>query len=121
MVATVHVARRPYAVALTPDSKRAYIAHDESAEVTVIDLDRSSPAFATVAARITYPVFPAKGIAITPDGNRAYLTGAFIGAVQIIDTNPKSSTYNQVVGSISGLDAAPWEVSQSALLSPVEG
>ncbi len=112
LVATIDVGYRPSMVAITPDGTRAYVVHDESDAVNVIDTDPHSPTFNTVLVTIPW-VAASAGIAITPDGTRAYITAKFSGAVRVLDLVPASPTYNQVVGTLWGLDYAPEDIAIS--------
>jgi len=91
----------PLAVATRPDSKRAYVVVDSeqwdyigAKNVVVIDLDRTSPTYATQIATIA--VSPgAQDIVVGPDG-RAYVTHNGGESVTVIDT-----ATNTVVGYIA--------------------
>src|SRR5215469_12105855 len=72
VVATVGVGTKPYAVALAPDGKHAYVLNQStSSSVSVIDTSSN-----TVV--VTIPVPAAGGgltsIAVAPDGKHAYIT-----------------------------------------------
>ena len=111
VIATVPVTHRPHWVAITPDASRAYVVHDESNQVSVIDADPASPTFNTVVA--TPSVGASKGIAITPDGSRAYVTNVFWGSVSVLDTDPASPSFHSVVTTIWGLGYAPYGVADN--------
>ncbi len=106
VVATISVERRPSWVAITPDGTRAYVTHDESNVITVIDTNPISLTFNTIVATVASAP-PSKGVAITPDGTRAYVSAVFQGSVVVIDTDPHSPTYNTVIGNVGGLGYAP--------------
>ena len=82
----------PLAVATSHISKRAYVVVDSeqwdytgAKYVAVIDLDRSSPTYATQIATIAVPP-AAQDIVVSPDGRRAFVTHSGGESVTVIDT-----------------------------------
>jgi len=82
VVKRIPVGKRPNGVALTPDSKLALVANQQSSSVSVVNLDTLA-----VAATIPLPASNPMSVAITPDGLFAYVTNGVQGAaaVYVID------------------------------------
>ena len=80
VVATVPAGVNPAVVTITPDGTRAYVANQDSNDVTVINT-------ATNTVVTTIPVgTQATGVVITPDGTRAYVTNTADNTVSVINT-----------------------------------
>lgn len=94
IVATVPGGVQPFAVAITPDASRAYVANRGSNDVTVIDV-ATNTVVATVALETNVP----QGVAITPDGGFAYVTGGNV--ISVIDTKTNTVATTIPIG-ISG-------------------
>ncbi len=77
----IHVGSKPTGIAITPDSRRAYVANSGSASVSVIDIASS----ATIAT-ISIPGSTPNGVAIASNGRTAYVTDYTGGSVAVIGT-----------------------------------
>jgi len=91
-----------------------YVTNPDSATVSVIDTNPSSPHYNKVVSTITGPgvvkvpgrPHPLNGmsspffIAITPDGTRGYVSNIWSNTVSVIDTDPASTDFNMVVSTI---------------------
>lgn len=86
VIASVPVGASPYAVALSPDGTRAYVANQGSTTVSVVDT-----ATDTVSATIGVAGSPTD-VAVSPDGKRAYVTNQSRDIVSVIDTTTETVT-----------------------------
>jgi YVTN family beta-propeller protein len=78
----ISVGTGPFALAISPDGSRAYVANQTSGDVSVIDTATNT----VVGAPITVGTQP-HGVALSPDGSRAYVgSEANPGTVSVIDT-----------------------------------
>jgi len=103
------------------------VTNPDSATVSVIDTNPSSPHYNKVVSTITGPgvvkvpgrPHPLNGmsspffISITPDGTRAYVSNIFkrmgvSDTISVIDTDPASTDFNKVVSTITGLGVTPY-------------
>ena len=96
VVATIPVGDNPRAVAVTPDSTRAYVANAGSQAgldtVSVIDTNTNT----AIGSPITVGDNP-QGIAITPNGLRAYVANTNDDTVSVIDTGTNHISFRCVV------------------------
>jgi len=81
VVDTIMVGTTPFAVAVTPDGTRVYVATENSNTVSVIDTATNT----VVGLPIAVGTKPS-GVAITPDGARAYVTNQISNNVSVINT-----------------------------------
>ena len=93
---TVTVGGSPYAVAITPDGKYAYVPNGEN--VSVIDTATNK-----VTATVTAQNWAPYAVAITPDGKYAYVTNVVSsevpnGVVSVIDLASNTVTATIAVG-----------------------
>ncbi len=80
ITATVPVAKRPFALSVTPDGQRVYVpGHDEGA-LSLVDTNSSS-----VIQTIPVPPNP-HWVTLTADGSRAYLANHESNLVSVLDT-----------------------------------
>lgn len=91
---TINVGNSPTAVAITPDSTRAYVTNLNSNNVSVID-SGTNTVINTISINSSRPT----NIAITPDGTRPYVTtseGDSTGKLIVIniETNTIIETLN---------------------------
>ena len=95
VVATIPVGKAPFAVAVTPNGKHAYVTNFLSVNPQTVSVIRT--ATNTVVATVTLPggFSSPQAVAVTPDGTHAYVTtiGSIPGTVLVIDT-----ATNTVVG-----------------------
>ena len=87
------VGSTPFAVAITPDGKTAYVTNRDSNSVTPIDTATNTAG--TAIAVGSEPL----GVAITPDGKTAYVTNTNSGSVMPIDTATNTASTAITVGS----------------------
>ncbi|MGK5507761.1 beta-propeller fold lactonase family protein [Brevibacillus formosus] len=87
----------------------AYVANRGSDNVSVIDVDPSSPTFNKEVRLIEVSGTTPLIIAVTPDTTRAYVTNNTSGDVSVIDTNLASPTFNTEIQLIPllGLGSGP--------------
>ncbi len=100
-LAEVPVGTEPNGVALSVDGTRAYVANTVSGTVTVLAVDRTTTAVASVVTNITVGTEP-YGLALTPTGRKLYVTNARSNSVSVIDT-----TTNQVIKTIANAGIEP--------------
>lgn len=86
VVAAVPVGAGPWGVAITPDSRRAFIGVSGEDKVSVLDLGSR-----TVIQEIPTG-FGAAGVAMSPDGSFAYVANFIAGNVSKIDTTSYAVT-----------------------------
>jgi YVTN family beta-propeller protein len=93
----------PNAVAITPDSKSAYVANGEGS-VSVIDTAKN-----TVTTTINFVNSTAKAVAITPNGNYVYvcITNDTDGNVYVISTATNKVTATITTDSVEGIVISP--------------
>jgi YVTN family beta-propeller protein len=77
----VPVGRRPSAIALTPDERRAVVTNTYSHNLTVLDLDGNQ----LKAAGTVYLGFEPRGVAISPKGDLAYVALTTAHVVAVVD------------------------------------
>lgn len=97
---TVTVGGFPSAAAFSPDGRRAYIANQGDANLSVIDMATLSVADTITIADPVNANGP-NGIAITPDGSRAYVT-TLNGIVSVVDTAAKAVVASVPVADLQG-------------------
>jgi YVTN family beta-propeller protein len=91
MVGTrIPVGNDPFAIAITPDGKHAYVTNSVSNNVSVIDTATNTVEAATLAVG-TNPT----AVAVTPDGKHAYVANLGSNSVSVID-----AASNTVVATI---------------------
>jgi YVTN family beta-propeller protein len=90
--------KRPSAIAITPDGKRAYVANYYDDTVSVIDTATNTVLDLNGIKVGEGP----KAITITPDGERAYVANRSDHTVSVIDT-----ATNSVVKTINGMGGLP--------------
>jgi YVTN family beta-propeller protein len=101
VVATINVGVNPAGLAITPDSKTAYVANNNNYgiagqdSVSVLNLKHNLPITTITDDSFDEPYT----VTISPDGLRAYVTNSNSTTVTIIDTDS-----NQVIGVIGGFD-----------------
>lgn len=88
----VTVGTHPAHVALTPDSRFAYVTNGGDNSVTVIDAETKS-----VAATISVGNFP-HGLRFSPDGRQAYVANLKGGTVSVIDVASRKEVSQIPVG-----------------------
>jgi YVTN family beta-propeller protein len=77
---TLAVGNRPSGIAVSPQTKRAYVANSGAGTVTVIDLITGTP----TGPPITVGGEPA-GVAVGPSGKPLYVADAFNGSISVVD------------------------------------
>ena len=95
VVATVNVGTQPYAVAVTPDGKQAYVANC-GGDVFVIATSNNTVSSKVVVGGCPYDV------AITPDGTRAYVVRDNANSVWAIDTSSNTVVAKVTVAGTPG-------------------
>ncbi len=101
IVATIPVGVNPDGLAITPDSRFAYVVNNNNYNisnqdsVTVIDLKKNIVKETIYSSTFNEPF----RIAITPDGKKAYIANSDGTTLSIIDTK-----MNKVIGTIDGFD-----------------
>lgn len=104
MVAEVSVGKRPFAVALSRDGKRALVTNWLSDSVTLLDVSSTA-----LKSRRTLPVGDEpRGVVLSPDGARAYVALAGEDAVAIVDMKAMAVTGRIAVGD------EPWHAALTA-------
>ena len=93
-----------YAIAITPDGTKAYVANFNTGSasgpgtVTVIAIDKSvSPETATVTGTVSGSFDNPIAIAITPDGTTAYVINSTGGTISIVNV-----ATNTITGTVTG-------------------
>ena len=84
------VGLRPNGIAITPDGRKAYIAHELDAEVIVLDLTNDT-VLRTIPVGDFWPSNP-NHVALSPDGSRLYVTTRWDAALWEIDTTTDQPT-----------------------------
>jgi YVTN family beta-propeller protein len=106
VITTVSVGQEPVAIAVSPNSKTAYVANYSSSSVSVIDADK----YDVVA---TTPVAPhPQCLAVSPDGTKLYVSsGGTPGTISVIDTTqpgyPVSTSFSVGSDNLAGLAVTP--------------
>ncbi len=100
VTAEVPVRGRPFAVALSPDGKRAVVTSLLGGSITVLDL---APPAMRVAGSAGVGYQP-RGVAIARDGRRAFVALSGDDAVAVVDLTSLAVVASAVVG------AEPWHV-----------
>ncbi len=95
VVATVNVGTQPYAVAVTPNGTKAYVANC-GGNVFVIATSNN-----TVSAKVVVGGCP-YDVAITPDGTRAYVVRDNANSVWAIDTSSNTVVAKVTVAGVPG-------------------
>ena len=101
VVATMDVGVNPAGLAITPDSRTAYVANSNSYGITgqdsvsVLDLKNNLPVDMITDAGFNQP----STVTLNNTGTRAYVTNSNSTTVSIIDTDT-----NDVIGTITGFD-----------------
>ncbi len=85
IVKKVTVGSDPAGLAVSPDSRRVYVANGGSTTVSVIDTDPASVNYNNEIRRITAGAQPT-GIAVAADGRRLYVTLRGSDSVAVVDT-----------------------------------
>jgi YVTN family beta-propeller protein len=80
----------PEQFAVSADSRRLYIANEDSAELSIVDTARGE-----VVGAVTVGTEP-EGVALSPDGTMAFVTSETNNRVDVVDTKT-----NQLLGSVS--------------------
>jgi YVTN family beta-propeller protein len=80
MMAIIPVEHGPYAIAITPDGTKVYVANSKSNTVSVI-----ATATNRVIATTLVGAQPTM-IAVTPDGTKVYVGNSGIGTISVIST-----------------------------------
>jgi YVTN family beta-propeller protein len=83
----------PVGLTLPSTSARAYVANQNSNNVSVIDTATN-----TVVATVAVGTFPF-GVALTPDGTRAYVTNQNSNNVSVVDIATNTVVATVAVGS----------------------
>jgi DNA-binding beta-propeller fold protein YncE len=89
----------PQGSAITADGKRLYVTGWVARNISLLDIDPSSPTYLTVIKTIPGNG-EARSIALTPSNEFAYVAYD-TGGVDVLDINPKSGNYNKIVASVS--------------------
>jgi YVTN family beta-propeller protein len=92
------VGTTPFAVAVTPDGKHAYVTNVASNNVSVINTATNTVGSTIPVAAGTAPL----GVAVTPDGKHAYVANNVPNTVSVIDT-----ATNTVVGTPIPVGSSP--------------
>lgn len=101
VVATINTGVTPDGVAITPDSRFAYVANNNNYSITgkdtvsVINLKNNSLKKTITSSSFNEPYT----VTITPNGKKAYVTNSNSTTISIIDTKT-----NTVIGIIDGFD-----------------
>jgi len=101
VVATINVGVTPAGLAITPDSKTAYVANNNNYgiagqdSISVLDLKHNLLVTTITDESFNQPYT----ITMSPDGSKAYVTNSNSTTITIIDTDS-----NQVIGVIGGFD-----------------
>lgn len=85
-VDTIMLSSIPYAISVSPDGKRVYVAHGDYDNVSVISTSTNS-----VIATIPVGDYPL-GILVSADSKRVYVSNKFSNTVSVINTNTNAVT-----------------------------
>ena len=87
-IARIPVGRYPRGIAISPDSRRAYVAEMGGARIRSVDLEavRSGQRGASVVKTLTQPGRAPRHLNLSPDGRRLYVTLNGEGTVAKVDT-----------------------------------
>jgi YVTN family beta-propeller protein len=96
----VAVGASPTAVAIRPDSTRAYVTNPGDGTVSVIDTVPGSVTHLEVIDTVEVGHLAARGILISSDGRRGYAADDVTGGIWVIDTDLDSPLCHQVVSRI---------------------
>lgn len=97
----VNVGQEPWGVAINPLGTRAYVANTISGTVSVLAVNRNSPAVARVLTEIKVGTEPF-GVALTPNGTKLYVSNKSSNGVSVIDT-----ASNRVIRTIENVGFHP--------------
>ena len=126
--APIPVGSFPYAIALTPDGRFAYVANcgefclsDEPSSVSTVSV--IDTATNTVAATVPLPPTSGPtGVAITPDGKFAYVPNGWSNSVAVIDTTKAvADPGHAVVATIPVAGPRPEGIAIASLPMCVDG
>jgi YVTN family beta-propeller protein len=102
VVANITVGNNPQGIAITPNSRYAYVANFLDSIVSVIDTYSNR-----VVANVTVGSYPF-AIAITPDGQYAYVTNSIVNTISVINTYSNRVVANVTVGGFPrGIEITP--------------